>query len=77
MIKYALINGDHGVICTVDLPIYGTKVNENIVFFCFHTEVRPKLDGKDCWEKLTFIYLQDQIPMLLGDVEECIKLLRQ
>ncbi|CAF1338992.1 unnamed protein product [Rotaria sp. Silwood1] len=41
------------------------------------TKVRPKLDGKDCWEKLTFIYLQDQIPMLLGDVEECIKLLRQ
>ncbi|CAF1370361.1 unnamed protein product, partial [Rotaria sp. Silwood1] len=40
-------------------------------------KVRPKLDGKDCWEKLTFIYLQDQIPMLLGDVEECIKLLRQ
>ncbi|CAF0761551.1 unnamed protein product [Rotaria sp. Silwood1] len=41
------------------------------------TKVRPKLDSKDCWEKLTFIYLQDQIPMLLGDVEECIKLLRQ
>ncbi|CAF0800202.1 unnamed protein product [Rotaria sp. Silwood1] len=79
----------HGNLYVADLGNYrvGTRLllireNYDIILYDAQqkrslTKVRPKLDGKDCWEKLTFIYLQDQIPMLLGDVEECIKLLRQ
>ncbi|CAF1084468.1 unnamed protein product [Adineta steineri] len=41
-IKYALINGDHGIIRTLDLPIYITKIKGNSVF-CLDREVRPRL----------------------------------
>ncbi|CAF1023866.1 unnamed protein product [Didymodactylos carnosus] len=41
-IKYALLNGDHGIIRTLDLPIYITKVKGNSVF-CLDREVRPRL----------------------------------
>lgn len=41
-IKYALINGDHGIIRTLDLPIYITKIKGNSVF-CLDREARPKV----------------------------------
>jgi coatomer protein complex subunit alpha (xenin) len=41
-IKYALINGDHGIIRTLDLPIYITKIKGNSVF-CLDREVRARL----------------------------------
>ncbi|CAF4864256.1 unnamed protein product, partial [Rotaria sp. Silwood1] len=41
-IKYALVNGDHGIIRTLDLPIYITKIKGNSVF-CLDREVRPRL----------------------------------
>ncbi|CAF4874818.1 unnamed protein product, partial [Rotaria sp. Silwood2] len=41
-IKYALVNGDHGIIRTLDLPIYITKIKGNSVF-CLDREVRTRL----------------------------------
>ena len=37
-IKYALTNGDHGIIRTLDLPVYITKIKENQVY-CLDREV--------------------------------------
>ncbi|XP_054261634.1 coatomer subunit alpha-like [Macrosteles quadrilineatus] len=39
-IKYAICNGDHGIIRTLDLPIYITKVKGNQVF-CLDRECKP------------------------------------
>ncbi|CAF3824980.1 unnamed protein product, partial [Rotaria magnacalcarata] len=48
-IKYALVNGDHGIIRTLDLPIYITKIKGNSVF-CLDREVRPRLLNIDSTE---------------------------
>ncbi|CAF4227776.1 unnamed protein product, partial [Adineta steineri] len=48
-IKYALINGDHGIIRTLDLPIYITKIKGNSVF-CLDREVRSRLLNIDLTE---------------------------
>jgi coatomer protein complex subunit alpha (xenin) len=47
-IKYALTNGDHGIIRTLDLPVYITKIKENQVY-CLDREVTV--------EKFFFYYL--------------------
>nr|XP_011420529.2 coatomer subunit alpha [Crassostrea gigas] len=41
-IKYALTNGDYGIIRTLDLPIYITRIKGNSVF-CLDREVRPRV----------------------------------
>uniref|UniRef100_A0A1B6DMQ1 Coatomer subunit alpha n=1 Tax=Clastoptera arizonana TaxID=38151 RepID=A0A1B6DMQ1_9HEMI len=41
-IKYAIINGDHGIIRTLDLPIYITKVKGNQVF-CLDRDCKPRV----------------------------------
>lgn len=41
-IKYTIINGDHGIIRTLDLPIYITRVKGNHVF-CLDRECRPRM----------------------------------
>ncbi|XP_075243514.1 coatomer subunit alpha-like isoform X2 [Convolutriloba macropyga] len=41
-IKYTLINGDHGIIRTLDLPVYLTKIKGNSVF-CLDREQRPRI----------------------------------
>ena len=41
-IKYSLINGDHGIIRTLDLPIYITKIRDGAVY-CLDKECRPKV----------------------------------
>ncbi|KAK5639332.1 hypothetical protein RI129_011824 [Pyrocoelia pectoralis] len=41
-IKYTIVNGDHGIIRTLDLPIYITKVKGNFVF-CLDRECRPRM----------------------------------
>ncbi|KAF2879360.1 hypothetical protein ILUMI_26807 [Ignelater luminosus] len=41
-IKYALLNGDHGIIRTLDLPIYITKVKESKIF-CLDRECKSKI----------------------------------
>ncbi|XP_022185613.1 coatomer subunit alpha [Nilaparvata lugens] len=41
-IKYAICNGDHGIIRTLDLPIYITKVKGTQVF-CLDRECRPRV----------------------------------
>ncbi|KAF5271367.1 hypothetical protein FQA39_LY08165 [Lamprigera yunnana] len=41
-IKYAIVNGDRGIIRTLDLPIYITKVKGNNVF-CLDRECRPRM----------------------------------
>lgn len=41
-IKYTLINGDHGIIRTLDLPIYITRVKGNQVF-CLDREYKPRM----------------------------------
>ncbi|XP_053672678.1 coatomer subunit alpha [Anopheles nili] len=41
-IKYAIINGDHGIIRTLDLPIYITRVKNSQVF-CLDRECRTRL----------------------------------
>lgn len=45
-IKYALINGDHGIIRTLDLPVYITKIKANSVY-CLDREVRPRIMNID------------------------------
>ncbi|GLV43141.1 Coat Protein (coatomer) alpha [Carabus blaptoides fortunei] len=41
-IKYTITNGDHGIIRTLDLPIYITRVKGNHVF-CLDRECRPRI----------------------------------
>nr|XP_002131264.1 coatomer subunit alpha [Ciona intestinalis] len=41
-IKYALTNGDHGIIRTLDLPIYITRVRATNVY-CLDRETRPRV----------------------------------
>ncbi|XP_046576766.1 coatomer subunit alpha-like [Haliotis rubra] len=41
-IKYALTNGDHGIIRTLDLPIYITRIKGNNVY-CLDRECRPRV----------------------------------
>lgn len=41
-IKYCLLNGDHGIIRTLDLPIYITKVRGDSVF-CLDRDCQPKI----------------------------------
>nr|XP_042913225.1 coatomer subunit alpha-like [Parasteatoda tepidariorum] len=41
-IKYALTNGDHGIIRTLDVPIYITKVKDSNVY-CLDRECRPRV----------------------------------
>ncbi|XP_076090931.1 coatomer subunit alpha-like isoform X1 [Mytilus galloprovincialis] len=41
-IKYALTNGDHGIIRTLDLPIYITRIKGNSVY-CLDREARPRV----------------------------------
>ncbi|KFM76440.1 Coatomer subunit alpha, partial [Stegodyphus mimosarum] len=41
-IKYALTNGDHGIIRTLDVPIYITCVKESNVY-CLDRECRPRV----------------------------------
>ncbi|KAM9719470.1 coatomer subunit alpha [Menidia menidia] len=41
-IKYALTSGDHGIIRTLDLPIYVTRVRGNSVY-CLDRECRPRV----------------------------------
>ncbi|CAH1774502.1 unnamed protein product [Owenia fusiformis] len=48
-IKYALTNGDHGIIRTLDLPIYITRIKGNSVY-CLDRECRPRVLGIDSTE---------------------------
>jgi coatomer protein complex subunit alpha (xenin) len=41
-IKYALTNGDYGIIRTLDLPIYITRIRDTSVY-CLDREARPKV----------------------------------
>ncbi|KAK2187376.1 hypothetical protein NP493_168g04047 [Ridgeia piscesae] len=41
-IKYAITNGDHGIIRTLDLPIYITRIKGNNVY-CLDRECRPRV----------------------------------
>ncbi|GFO24202.1 coatomer subunit alpha [Plakobranchus ocellatus] len=41
-IKYALTNGDHGIIRTLDLPIYITRIKGSSVY-CLDRECRPRV----------------------------------
>ncbi|XP_065347768.1 coatomer subunit alpha [Cloeon dipterum] len=41
-IKYCITNGDYGIIRTLDLPIYITKIRGNQVF-CLDRECRPRI----------------------------------
>jgi coatomer protein complex subunit alpha (xenin) len=48
-VKYALTNGDHGIIRTLDLPVYITKIKNNAVY-CLDREVRPRIMNIDATE---------------------------
>lgn len=48
-IKYAITNGDHGIIRTLDLPIYLTRVKGNQVF-CLDRECRTRVLNIDSTE---------------------------
>ncbi|KAL1131457.1 hypothetical protein AAG570_011074 [Ranatra chinensis] len=48
-IKYAITNGDHGIIRTLDLPIYITKVKGNQVF-CLDRECQSRVLSIDSTE---------------------------
>ncbi|KRT79894.1 WD40 domain-containing protein, partial [Oryctes borbonicus] len=57
-IKYTLINGDHGIIRTLDLPIYITRVKGNNVF-CLDREYKPRtftIDPTEFKFKLALIH---------------------
>lgn len=48
-IKYTLVNGDHGIIRTLDLPIYITRIKGNSIY-CLDRECRPRVLGIDSTE---------------------------
>ncbi|CAD5111121.1 DgyrCDS461 [Dimorphilus gyrociliatus] len=48
-IKYILFNGDSGIIRTLDLPIYITRVKGNNVY-CLDRECKPRVLNVDCTE---------------------------
>ena len=48
-IKYAIVDGDHGIIRTLDLPIYITRVKGNQVF-CLDRELRTRVLSIDTTE---------------------------
>ena len=48
-IKYALVNGDNGIIRTLDLPVYLTKIKGNSVY-CLDREIRPRIMNIDATE---------------------------
>jgi coatomer protein complex subunit alpha (xenin) len=48
-IKYAIVNGDYGIIRTLDLPIYITRVKNNQVF-CLDRECRTRILNIDSTE---------------------------
>ncbi|KAJ6225704.1 hypothetical protein RDWZM_004249 [Blomia tropicalis] len=48
-IKYALLNGDYGIIRTLDLPIYITRIKDQHVY-CLDREVKPKILNIDSTE---------------------------
>jgi coatomer protein complex subunit alpha (xenin) len=48
-IKYTLTNGDYGIIRTLDLPIYVTRVKGNSIY-CLDRECRPRVLGIDSTE---------------------------
>ena len=41
-IKYAITNGDHGIIRTLELPVYLTRIKGNQVF-CLDRECKPRI----------------------------------
>lgn len=57
-IKYAIVDGDHGIIRTLDLPIYITRVKGNQVF-CMDRELKTRVMSIDTTEykfKLALIH---------------------
>lgn len=48
-IKYALLNGDYGIIRTLDLPVYITRIKNQQVY-CLDREVKPKILNIDSTE---------------------------
>lgn len=48
-IKYALVQGDYGIIRTLDLPIYITRIKAQQVF-CLDREAKPKILNIDATE---------------------------
>lgn len=48
-IKYALHNGDHGIIRTLDMPVYITRVKGNNVY-CLDRQCVPRVFQIDCTE---------------------------
>ena len=40
-IKYAITNGDHGIIRTLDMPVYLTKMKGNSQVFMLNRECKP------------------------------------
>jgi coatomer subunit alpha len=48
-VKYALTNGDHGIIRTLDLPVYITKIKGNVVY-CLDREIQPRVMNIDTTE---------------------------
>ena len=40
-IKYAITNGDHGIIRTLDMPVYLTKMKGNTQVFMLNRECKP------------------------------------
>ncbi|UXI18026.1 Exocyst complex component 8 [Sarcoptes scabiei] len=48
-IKYALMNGDHGIIRTLDLPVYLTKIKNQQVY-CLDREIKSKILNIDTTE---------------------------
>ncbi|XP_027194065.1 coatomer subunit alpha [Dermatophagoides pteronyssinus] len=48
-IKYALYNGDHGIIRTLDLPVYLTRIKQQQVY-CLDREVKSKILNIDTTE---------------------------
>ncbi len=41
-IKYTITNGDHGIIRTLDLPVYLTRIKGNQVF-CLDRDCKPRI----------------------------------
>ncbi len=72
-IKYTITNGDHGIIRTLDLPVYLTRIKGNQVF-CLDRDCKPRILNIDPTEYRFKLALVNR-SVLLSDVSDTITLM--
>ena len=71
-IKYCLINGDTGIIRTLDVPVYITRVASNQLF-CLDRECKTRVISIDTTEAAFKLALEDKnYPEVMHMVRNCL-----